>query len=46
MDTYYRPQDLGKFAETGKSKTDLWDKFMRSDLLCALTQKASRLLDG
>lgn len=28
MDTYYHPHDLGKFAEMGKSNTELWDKFM------------------
>lgn len=28
MDTYYHPHDLGKFADMGKSNTELWDKFM------------------
>lgn len=28
MDTYYRPEDLAKFAEMGKGNSELWDKFM------------------
>jgi alkylhydroperoxidase/carboxymuconolactone decarboxylase family protein len=28
LDTYYHPHDLGKFADMGKSNTELWDKFM------------------
>ncbi len=28
METYYRPADLGKFAEIGKGNKELWDKFM------------------
>src|SRR5438132_14154684 len=27
MDTYYHPQDLGKFADMGKGNKELWDKF-------------------
>lgn len=28
MDTYYRPADLGKFAEMGEGNKELWSKFM------------------
>src|SRR5574339_951768 len=28
MDTYYRPHDLGKFADMGKDNPALWEKFM------------------
>ncbi len=27
MDTYYNPEDLARFAEIGKNRPDLWDKF-------------------
>ncbi len=28
MDTYYCPHDLDRFAEMGKSRPDLWAKYM------------------
>src|ERR1700680_2226962 len=28
MDTYYNPRDLGKFADMGKGKKELWDNFV------------------
>ncbi len=27
METYYHPQDLGRFAEMGKGNAELWEKF-------------------
>lgn len=29
MNTYYHPEDLGKFATVGKSSPDLWNKFQQ-----------------
>lgn len=29
MDTYYKPADLGRFADMGKSNPGLWEKFMQ-----------------
>ena len=28
MDTYYHPEDLGRFADMGQGSRDLWEKFM------------------
>ncbi len=28
METYYHPQDLGKFGEMGQGNKELWEKFM------------------
>ena len=28
METYYKPEDLGKFATMGEFAPDLWEKFM------------------
>jgi alkylhydroperoxidase/carboxymuconolactone decarboxylase family protein len=28
METYYCPKDLDRFAEMGKNRPDLWEKFM------------------
>lgn len=28
MDSYYKPQDLDRFAEMGSARKELWDKFM------------------
>ena len=28
METYYRPDDLGHFADMGKSSPELWQKYM------------------
>ncbi len=28
MDTYYCPHDLGRFAEMGKNRPELWEKFL------------------
>lgn len=28
METYYRPADLGRFAEMGEGNKELWEKFM------------------
>lgn len=29
METYYNPQDLGKFGTMGEEAPELWDKFMQ-----------------
>ncbi len=28
MDSYYRPEDLERFAEVGRTKPELWERFM------------------
>jgi len=28
MDTYYAPQDLARFADMGKNRPELWEKYM------------------
>jgi alkylhydroperoxidase/carboxymuconolactone decarboxylase family protein len=28
VETYYKPEDLGRFAEIGKAAPHLWDKFL------------------
>lgn len=28
LDTYYKPEDLARFAEIGKNRPELWDKFL------------------
>lgn len=29
METYYNPEDLGKFSTMGEESPELWDKFMQ-----------------